>query len=356
MKCVPAGYIGTMCPARHTIQLQKDGSVIVHFFGFHNHDVQSFYGVNFVNPLTVSRRLCNLVDRKLLSGVTNAGKIAIAVREETRVSRNRALTEMQIDNPIRFEHIRTHELALSLDTVKVINRRNVLGLRSSDGLRMHPDDHKSVWKLVAQWEQDSAVDTPVRYYKPAGKANADTCETVPKGKDKPDFGAKEFLLVMQSKEQAEMMRENSRLIFVDGTHGLTGYGYHLLSIVVVDRHGKGLVVAEAISSRDNHRTWELLATHLRQPGLSSNPEVMMADDTNAAWNGLRRVWKSLKYKLLCHWHIMKNVRLHCCGGKKTKAVRSVCGHATAMRPPCERRVKCAALIDAIFLKKCYYVT
>ena len=42
----------------------------------------------------------------------------------------------------------------------------------------------------------------------------------------------------------------------------------------------------------------------------------MADDSNSAWNGLRRVWSSLKHKLLCHWHLKKAVREHCCGHLK----------------------------------------
>ena len=55
----------------------------------------------------------------------------------------------------------------------------------------------------------------------------------------------------------------------------------------------------------------------REAALSCNPEVLMSDDTNAAWNGAVRVWSSLKHKLLCHWHIYQNVMKHCTGGKKS---------------------------------------
>ena len=40
---------------------------------------------------------------------------------------------------------------------------------------------------------------------------------------------------------------------------------------------------------------------------------MMSDDSNSAWNGLSRVWTTLKHKLLCHWHLKKSVKEHCCG-------------------------------------------
>ena len=314
-----AGYIGTMCPARHTVTLNPDGSVVAKFYGKHNHDVQSMYAVNFINPIKASAHLRNMVDQKLLAGVTNAGDIANTVRAAARANTNDRLLS-DID---RLENMRVHQLSHGLTSKIVMNRRNVLGLRRCDGFHMDQDDAKSVFKLVEQWRQDPSFDSPVRYYKPVGVTNADTSEVIPKGRDKPYFSEKDFLLVLQTQEQAEMMKDNSRVIFVDGTHGLTGYGYHLLSVVVVDRHGAGLVVGEAISSRENHVTWELMAKHFRQPSLDSNPEVMMSDDTNSAWNGLSRVWASLKHKLLCHWHVMKNVREHCCGGKKTEQVRII---------------------------------
>ena len=285
-----SGLIGTSCPARYTFRLQPDGTVLTKFFGLHNHDVQSSYRVNFINPLQVSSRLRNLVDRKLLAGVTNAGKIAAIIRDETRACRDRSRLTFSIDSPILTENVRNYELSLNLDTKKVLNRRNSLGLRDCYQCRMDHDDHKSVWKIVEQWKQHG--DTPVRYYKPAGVDNDDTSETVRKGDTEPVFGKKDFLLVMQSREQAQMMQENSRLIFVDETHGLTGYGYYLMSIVVADRHGTGLLVGEAITSRENHRTWELFAKNLLP--MTRPPEVMMSDDTNSAWNGLRRVGSDLK--------------------------------------------------------------
>ena len=42
----------------------------------------------------------------------------------------------------------------------------------------------------------------------------------------------------------------------------------------------------------------------------------MSDDKNSAWNGLTRVWPSLKHKLLCHWHLKKNVRKRCMSYEK----------------------------------------
>ena len=102
---------------------------------------------------------------------------------------------------------------------------------------------------------------------------------------------------------------------MDGTHGLTSYGYQVLSIMVVDRNGNGLVVGFSITSRENEKTWWLTARFLRRESLDCRPEVMMSDDSNSAWNGLTRVWSSLKHKLLCWWHIKRNIRERCTGRK-----------------------------------------
>ena len=41
-------------------------------------------------------------------------------------------------------------------------------------------------------------------------------------------------------------------------------------------------------------------------------QVLMSDDANSAWNGLKHVWlSSLQNKLLCHWHLKRAVRKHC---------------------------------------------
>ena len=89
-------------------------------------------------------------------------------------------------------------------------------------------------------------DSPVRYFKQQGSSNADTDDS-----EKSDFKSDDFLLVMQTPEQAEMMSTNQRIICVDATHGLTDYDYYLMSLLVVDKYGHGLVCATCIGSREN---------------------------------------------------------------------------------------------------------
>ena len=163
---------------------------------------------------------------------------------------------------------------------------------------------------VKQWLRQRGSRSCVRYYKKVGERNSDTRDS----KD-ADFKPSDFLLVFQSEDQSQILSENPRTLCVDGTHGLTAYQFFLLTIMVINRYGKGLPVAWAISSRENAHVWKILGRSLRTSSLTAKPEVMMSDDDNSAWNGLTQVWTSLRHKLLCHWHIWNTVRDHCFGSK-----------------------------------------
>lgn len=197
-------------------------------------------------------------------------------------------------------------VAVTVDMIR--NRRRQLGL--VDPHITNKDDATSVANIVSTSKREKGEKSPFVYYKAKGEQNTDTREN--KGSL---FTKEDFLLVIQTPAQAMMMADNPRIIFVDATHGLTAYGYQVMSVVVVDRFGNGLVVAFAITSRENEETWFLFGKSLRQPSLSCCVEVMMSDDTNSAWNGMTRVWRTLKHKLLCHWHLKKNVRERCVGRK-----------------------------------------
>ena len=132
----------------------------------------------------------------------------------------------------------------------IYNRRQMLNL-TQIALQMDKDDTKSVFRLVHEWTNNPDFDSPIRYYKPCGEINDDTCETIPSGSEVPPFSKTDFLIVFQTREQAIMFLENDRVLLGDGTHGITGYGYYLLTLMVLNMCGNGLCVAWGISSKEN---------------------------------------------------------------------------------------------------------
>ena len=89
----------------------------------------------------------------------------------------------------------------------------------------------------------------VRYYKKKGCSNEETEER----KDSP-LKKDDFVLVLQSTQQSDILESNPRTLCVDSTHGVTGYDYFLMTLLVINNFGKGFPVAWAICSRENHLT------------------------------------------------------------------------------------------------------
>lgn len=280
------GYTGCNCTAKFTevSKLHSKFPVKVVFKGTHNHDVQMDM-LNFVNPIRCCRQIREMVDTKLYAGVGSNFEIRQSIHNELLLNRKRHAN---------FFQFRNFNMAIALSAIHIRNRR--LSLNLDVNALAHTNDATAVEELLMTWERDMGADSPVVYFKQVGESNSDTDDSDPDS----DFKSEDFLLVMQSPAQENMMIENSKILCVDGTHGLTGYGYQLLSIVVVDKNGHGLVCAWALASRENKYIWNLMGASLRPGTKEIEPEVLMSDDKNSAWNGLTRVWPSLKHKLLCH--------------------------------------------------------
>ena len=107
------------------------------------------------------------------------------------------------------------------------------------------NDAIAVDALVKGWMRRGS-DSLVRYYKKIGESNNDTMEG-----DKSHFTSKDFMLVLQSETQSQIHGENPRILCADSTHGVTGYSFYLLSLLVINRFGVGFIIGWAICSREN---------------------------------------------------------------------------------------------------------
>ena len=68
---VNKGHVGCKCCARYIMEEKADGSVCVVFKALHNHDCQQEYLLHYLNPLDICPTLSDIVDTKLLAGVTD---------------------------------------------------------------------------------------------------------------------------------------------------------------------------------------------------------------------------------------------------------------------------------------------
>ena len=152
--------------------------------------------------------------------------------------------------------------------------------------------------LVKGWMR-RGVDSFECYYKKICKSNNDTSEC-----DKSHYTQKnkDFMLVLQSETQSQIHKENPDILCEENTHGVTGYSFYLLSLLVINRFGVGFItgIVWTICSLENTVIWEIMVRSLQPLSIRTNPPGFVSEDDNAVWNGLIRVFPSLLHKLLCH--------------------------------------------------------
>jgi hypothetical protein len=134
----------------------SNGSVVVVFRGLHNHDCQQKYLLHFLNPLDICSTLSDIVDTKLLAGVTDLTNIHSSVLKEVR--------ELREDN--NFDSERTYHISLAFDPQKIVNRKTRLGIKNP--FITHSEDVRSVMNLIETWKREKGDNSMVLYFKREG--------------------------------------------------------------------------------------------------------------------------------------------------------------------------------------------
>ena len=138
------------------MQENPDGSVLVVFKGLHNHNCQQRYLLHYLNPLDICPTLSDIVDGKLLAGVTDLTNIHSAVLKEVE--------ELREDN--NFDAERTYHISLACDKQKIVNRKKRLGIKNP--FVTDPVDVRSVTNLVETWKREKGDKSMVLYFKREG--------------------------------------------------------------------------------------------------------------------------------------------------------------------------------------------
>ena len=108
-----------------------------------------------------------------------------------------------------------------------------------EGGQRHHDDATSVVAWVEEM-REMGDDNVVLYYKPQG---AD--DRTEKGED--------FLIVLQTPIQAEMLKKfaEGKVVCVAATHGPNAYDFKLVMLLVVDEYGEGFPVVWCTTNKED---------------------------------------------------------------------------------------------------------
>ena len=135
------------------------------------------------------------------------------------------------------------EFQSGISRIHLTTRKDIINIESCFGLNT-VEKHRNDAVSVQLWVEELKMKdfNPVLLYKPQGDPQSTHC----KGLDDQDF-----ILVIQTPLQAEMLKKFPTIICVDSTHGTNGYDFNLITVVIVNEFGEGYPVSWCISNRED---------------------------------------------------------------------------------------------------------
>lgn len=104
--------------------------------------------------------------------------------------------------------------------------------------------------------------------------------------------------------QKQMLSKfGSDRLCIDSTHGMTGYGFELTTLLVVDEYEEGIPVAFFCSSSVNSDNLKVFFNCVKEAVGEVKPRSFMSDDAPAFYNAWVAVMGSVDKRLLCSWHV-----------------------------------------------------
>ena len=113
------------------------------------------------------------------------------------------------------------------------------------------------------------------------------------------------MFAFQTKEQKELMKI-SRVLCLDGTHGMNHRSYHLFSLVM--QHptmGNGYPIAFLISEFKQTSTLKEWLNFLKHEHEKWDPDIFMVDDAGEEIKAVKECFPNSSV-FLCHFHVLRS--------------------------------------------------
>ncbi|XP_035215395.1 uncharacterized protein LOC118188975 [Stegodyphus dumicola] len=123
----------------------------------------------------------------------------------------------------------------------------------------------------------------------------------------------DFVLIIMNNAQKEILQKyGCDCICMDGTHGMNGYDFELVTLLVIDDVRQGFPCAFLISNRTDQAVLSLFLSCIKARSGMLKPKVFMSDMAESIYNAWIREMEEPKNRLYCSWHVdrawRKNLR------------------------------------------------
>ncbi|XP_055340964.1 uncharacterized protein LOC129590017 isoform X2 [Paramacrobiotus metropolitanus] len=125
----------------------------------------------------------------------------------------------------------------------------------------------------------------------------------------PELPESYFIAVLQTPfQRAQFKRLNRKSLCIDATHGVCGQrGFKLITLMGIDAAERGFPVAHCIANHEDELTVSAFFKMLKEQILNFHAEWFLSDDAPAFFNAYQQVIGCNAKKILCTWHVRKNV-------------------------------------------------
>ena len=124
--------------------------------------------------------------------------------------------------------------------------------------------------------------------------------------DVDDTGKNDFLIGIQTSFQREMFKKfGPATICMDSTHGTNVYDFYLITNLVLDDLGEGVLVGRIVSNREDAAIIRQVLSRIKEKCGDINTSIFMSDDANNFFNAWRGVFTVTNTnKVICAWHVV----------------------------------------------------
>ncbi|GFQ70117.1 uncharacterized protein TNCT_193011 [Trichonephila clavata] len=247
LKILGSNKINAYCPAALKVTQHTDGKCVV-----------SYQNVHIGHQNDIGHLFLTAGERKII-----ASKIA---------------AKIPLDNIL--DEIRNSISDAGLERVHLLTKKDLHNIEKSFNLSSNAVKHENDGASVDMWvrEMQNSENPCILFYKTQGSSCI----------QHPFLKENDFVLIIMTEAQGEILKEfSSDCVCIDGTHGVNGYGFELITLLTIDDLRQGFPCAFLISNRCDQPVLSIFFSYIKEKVGPLQPQVFMSDMAESflnAWN------------------------------------------------------------------------
>ncbi|GFT91592.1 uncharacterized protein NPIL_376591 [Nephila pilipes] len=279
LKILGSNKINAYCPAALKVTEHTDGKCIVSYQKVH---------VGHQNDL---------------------GHLFLTSDERKNIA-SKIAAKIPLDNIL--DEIRNSISDAGLERVHLLTKKDLHNIEKSFNLSSNSVKHENDGVSVDMWvrEMQNSENPCILFYKTQGS----TCTQY------SFLRENDFVLIIMTEAQGEILKKfSSDCICIDGTHGVNGYGFELVTLLTIDDLRQGFPCAFLISNRCDQPVLSIFFSCIKQKIGQLQPQIFMSDMAESFFNAWKSEMGVPQKRLFCAWHIDRAWRKNF---KKSKALKN----------------------------------